>query len=61
MGTTAISNNINIDDQYKGPGPPQFKFLPTNLNVQAGRNFSGFVLTGEISGPHLIFLSDNTF
>ena len=22
----------------KGPGFPQFKFLPTNLNEQAGRN-----------------------
>ena len=22
----------------RGPGPPQFNFLPTNLNVQAGRN-----------------------
>ena len=39
MRTTAISNNlinINIDDQ--GPMPSQFKFLPTNLNVQAGKN-----------------------
>ena len=36
MRTTAISNNINIDDQ--GAWVPQFKFLPTNLNVQAGKN-----------------------
>ena len=40
-GTIAISNNINIDDQYKGPEPPQIKFLPTKLNVQAGRNSVG--------------------
>ena len=35
-GTTAVSSIINIDDQ--GPRAPQLKFLPTNLNVQAGRN-----------------------
>ena len=32
MHTTGISNNINIDDQ--GARALQFKFLPTNLNVQ---------------------------
>ena len=36
MHTTAISNNININDQ--GARVPQFKFLPTNLNLQTGRN-----------------------
>ena len=36
MHTTAISSNITIDDQ--GARAPQFKFLPTNLNVQARRN-----------------------
>ena len=35
--TPAISNNINIDDQ--GAQAPQFRFLSTNSNVQAGRNF----------------------
>ena len=44
LGKIAISNNINIENQYKGPGPPQFKFLPTKLNVQAERNSEGLFL-----------------
>ena len=38
-----------------GPGPSQFKFVPTNLNVQAGRNSVLFFLKGAITGPHLFF------
>ena len=34
--STAISNNIIIDNQ--GARAPQLKFLPTNFNVQAGKN-----------------------
>ena len=38
MRTTAISNNLILILTTRGPMPSQFKFLPTNLNVQAGRN-----------------------
>ena len=41
--TTAISNNINTDDQNKDPGPPLFKFLPAKLNIRAGRNSVGLL------------------
>ena len=36
MRTTAIGNNLILTTRR--PGVFQFKFLPTNLNVQAGRN-----------------------
>ena len=38
MRTMAISNNLILLVTTRGPMPSQFKFLPTNLNVQAGRN-----------------------
>ena len=38
MPTTAISNNLILILTSRGPMPSQFKFLPTNLNVQTGRN-----------------------
>ena len=38
MCTTAISNNLILILMTSGPIPAQLKFLPTNLNVQAGRN-----------------------
>ena len=38
MRTTAISNNLVLILTTRGPMPSQFKFLPANLNVQAGRN-----------------------
>ena len=37
MRTTAISNNLILILTTRGPMPSQFKFLPTNVNVQAGR------------------------
>ena len=38
MRTAAISNNLVLILTTSGPIPSQFKFLPTNVNVQAGRN-----------------------
>ena len=35
---TAISNNLILIVTTRGLMPSQFKFLPANLNVQAGRN-----------------------
>ena len=62
MCTTAISNNLILILTTRGPMPSQFKFLPTNLNVQAGRNsVFFFVLKGAISGTHLTCLCNNMF
>ena len=38
MHTTAISNNIDIDNQAAQAPLIYGNFLPTNVNVQAGRN-----------------------
>ena len=57
MRTTAISNNLILILTTRGPMPSQFKFLPTNLNVQ----FSVFVLKGATSGTHLSCLRNNMF
>ena len=38
MRTTAISNILILILTTRGPGPSQFKFVPTTLNVQAGKN-----------------------
>ena len=35
MRTTAISNNLILIVTTRGPMTSQFKFLPTNLTVQA--------------------------
>ena len=43
MRTTEISNSLILILTPRGPLPSQFKFLPTNLNVQAGE-ISVFVL-----------------
>ena len=40
MRTMMISNNLILLLTTRGPMHSQFKFLPTNLNVQAERNLA---------------------
>ena len=61
MRATAISNNLILILTTRGLMPSQIKFLPTNLNEQAGRNSVVFVLKGAISGTHLTCLCNNMF